>query len=43
MGCHKNMTNKKLWEKVNTTPGILSDKQHQEVMNKLLHAGANAK
>ncbi|WP_457602905.1 cytochrome C [Nitratifractor sp.] len=42
MGCHKNMTNEKLWSKVNKTPGILSDKQHQEVMNKLLHAGAKA-
>ena len=40
MGCHKNMTNQKLWEKVNKTPGVLSDKQHQDVMDKLLHAGA---
>ncbi|WP_292660482.1 cytochrome C [Nitratifractor sp.] len=42
MGCHKNMTKEKLWSKVNRTPGILSDKQHQEVMDKLLHAGAKS-
>ena len=42
MGCHKNMTNEKLWSKVNKTPGILSDKQHQQIMDKLLHAGAKA-
>ncbi|WP_457607774.1 cytochrome C [Nitratifractor sp.] len=40
MGCHKNMSNQELWKKVNTTPGILSDKQHQDVMDKLLKAGA---
>ncbi len=40
MGCHQNMTNKDLWKKVNTTPGILSNKDHQGVVNKLLQKGA---
>ncbi len=43
MGCHKNMSNKELWSKVNTTPGILTDQKHKEVMDRLLHAGAKAK
>ncbi len=37
MGCHQNMTNKELWSKVNTTPGILTDKDHINKVNMLLH------
>ena len=36
MGCHENMTKKDLWDKVNKTPGILSNKAHQDVASKLL-------
>ncbi len=35
MGCHQNMTDEKLWAKVNT-PGWVDNRQHQEVMNRLL-------
>ena len=37
MGCHQNMTNKQLWDKVNTTPGILTDKDHINKVNSILH------
>ena len=37
MGCHQNMTNKELWDKVNTNPGILSDKEHINKVNSILH------
>ncbi len=37
MGCHQNMTNKELWSKVNTTPGILTDKNHINKVNMILH------
>ncbi|MCF6173534.1 MAG: cytochrome C, partial [Campylobacteraceae bacterium] len=37
MGCHQNMTNKELWKKVNTTPGILTDKDHINKVNSILH------
>ena len=28
MGCHEHMSNKALWNKLNTNPGILTDKDH---------------
>ncbi len=37
MGCHREMPNKALWNKVNT-PGSLTDTQHIELMNKMLKA-----
>ncbi|NOX14524.1 MAG: cytochrome C, partial [Epsilonproteobacteria bacterium] len=37
MGCHQNMTNKELWNKVNTHPGILTDKEHINKVNSILH------
>jgi len=37
MGCHQNMTNKELWKKVNTHPGILTDKEHINEVNSILH------
>ncbi len=37
MGCHQNMTNKELWKKVNITPGILTDKNHINRVNQILH------
>ncbi|MFK5881065.1 MAG: cytochrome C [Sulfurospirillum sp.] len=37
MGCHQNMTNKELWKKVNTNPGILTDKEHINKVNSILH------
>ena len=37
MGCHQNMTNKELWKKVNTHPGILTDKDHINKVNSILH------
>ncbi len=37
MGCHQNMSNKKLWAKVNTNPGILTDKDHINKVNKIFH------
>ena len=40
MGCHQNMTNKELWKKVNTTPGILTDKNHINKVNALFHKAA---
>ena len=36
MGCHKNMTDEKLWDKV-STPGFVTNKQHQDVMDKAIH------
>jgi len=35
MGCHQNMTDKKLWEKV-SEKGTLDPKQHLEMMNKMI-------
>jgi nucleoid DNA-binding protein len=35
MGCHQNMTDKKLWEKV-SEKGKLNPKQHLEMMNKMI-------
>ena len=34
-GCHQNMTDKKLWEKV-SEKGTLDPKQHLEMMNKMI-------
>jgi hypothetical protein len=39
MGCHREMTNEKLWALV-ATPGALNDQQHIELMNKLFRAHA---
>ncbi len=39
MGCHREMSNAELWDKV-STPGSVTDNQHIEVMNKLLKAYA---
>lgn len=36
VGCHKNMLDKDLWDKVNKTPGILSNDAHKDVASKLL-------
>ncbi|MFQ5890313.1 MAG: cytochrome C [Gemmatimonadota bacterium] len=35
MGCHREMTNERLWSKF-ATPGRLTDEQHIELMNRLL-------
>jgi len=40
MGCHQNMTNDMLWKKVNTTPGILTDKNHINKVNAILQGYA---
>ncbi|MFQ5678975.1 MAG: cytochrome C [Gemmatimonadota bacterium] len=42
-GCHREMTNRELWRKVNENPTRVSDEQHMEVMNKLLRAYAATK
>ncbi len=42
MGCHREMTNKQLWDKV-STPGQLTDAQHIEMLNKLLKTYAASK
>jgi hypothetical protein len=39
MGCHREMTNEKLWSLV-ATPGALNEQQHIELMNKLFRAHA---
>ena len=40
MGCHKNMTDESLWDKV-STPGFVNNKEHQDVMNKAIHMMAD--
>ena len=40
MGCHQNMTEEDLWSKVNS-PKFLSNEEHQEVMDKAVHALAD--
>ena len=42
MGCHREMTNEQLWSQV-STDGQLNDKQHIELMNKLLKEFAASK
>ena len=42
MGCHRNMSNEKLWNAV-ATPGRLTDKQHIELMNKMFQTYAASK
>lgn len=42
MGCHQEMTNEQLWNKV-ATKGSLNDKQHTELMNKMFKAYAKSK
>lgn len=40
MGCHKEMTNAELWEKVNS-PKVLDDPEHIDHMNELLRESAS--
>jgi len=42
LGCHREMTNAELWNKV-STPGTLTDQQHIEMLNKLLRTYAESK
>ncbi len=42
MGCHQNMTNEDLWNKVNS-PAFLSNEEHQDVMDQAVHALADKK
>lgn len=42
LGCHREMTNAELWNKV-STPGTLTDAQHIEMLNKLLKDYAASK
>ncbi len=42
MGCHREMSNAELWKKV-STPGSLTDKQHMEMLNKMLKTYAASK
>ncbi len=37
MGCHQNMLKEEFWAKV-SKPGWLNNKQHQDLMNKVLHS-----
>lgn len=37
MGCHQNMTDEDLWNKVNS-PAFLSNEEHQDVMDQAVHA-----
>ncbi len=41
MGCHREMSNEELWEKV-ATAGSLTDEQHIELMNKMFKAYVEA-
>lgn len=43
LGCHQNMSNKKLWEKVNINPGVLSNEDHKKTMNMLLQKSTKDK
>ena len=42
LGCHREMTNAELWAKV-STPGILNDNEHIEMLNRLLKTYAESK
>jgi len=42
MGCHQNMTNEELWDAVNSEK-FLTNEEHQEVMDKAVHALAEKK
>ncbi len=42
LGCHREMTNAELWEKV-STPGTLNDQEHIEMLNRLLKSYAETK
>ncbi len=42
MGCHREMSNAELWAKV-STPGQLTDKEHIEMLNKMLKTYAGSK
>ena len=39
MGCHREMTNDQIWNKVSEA-GQLNDKEHIELMNKMIKAYA---
>lgn len=40
MGCHQNMTDEDLWNKVNS-PAFLNNQEHQDVMDEAVHALAD--
>jgi len=42
LGCHREMTNAELWEKV-STPGTLTDQEHIELLNQILKDYAASK
>ncbi|SDK57740.1 cytochrome C [Aliiruegeria lutimaris] len=42
MGCHQNMTNEELWNKVNS-PEFVNNEEHQDVMDQAIHALAEKK
>ncbi|NDR56776.1 cytochrome C [Aliiruegeria sabulilitoris] len=42
MGCHQNMTNEELWNKVNS-PEFVNNEEHQDVMDQAIHALADKK
>ncbi|WP_420413649.1 multiheme c-type cytochrome [Roseibium sp.] len=42
MGCHQNMTDENLWDKVNSEK-FVNNKEHQEVMDKAIHALSESK
>ncbi|PRY23235.1 hypothetical protein CLV78_105291 [Aliiruegeria haliotis] len=42
MGCHQNMTNEELWDKVNS-PEFVTNEEHQDVMDQAIHALADKK
>lgn len=42
MGCHQNMNNEELWDKVNT-PEFVDNEQHQAVMDQAIHSLADRK
>ncbi len=42
MGCHQNMSDEEMWKAI-STPGRLTNPEHQALMNKLLHLYADSK
>ena len=42
MGCHQNMTDDALWAKVDS-PAFVDNEQHQDVMDRAVHALAEKK
>ena len=41
MGCHQNMLEEDLWNKV-STPGWLNNQEHRNMMNDFLHTAAES-